>query len=149
MNQSTHVAGEQHLYTELQVFPRRLAEWRNLSSESYTLALSGRSYEQERVSRGTHFCGSSSVERVVTRILACPYFVQLQCLIDATYRFYLESAPDDQHYLLCFWRHEPLPSPFPQRLMYRYQFWKEYYRVKTDAIEDAEAQRATPAEGAA
>lgn len=139
--QGASAVGESHLYAELRTFPLRLAELTDLREESYTLALSSKPYDRDRISRGTKFCSASSVERVVVRILSHPYFLELQTLVACISCLYDGATPADKKLLRRFWRGESLSCPFPTRLLYRYQSLKEEWHVTTVALEEAEQAR--------
>jgi len=120
------------LAAELREFPARLRQFNTIRVYLYELPLSGRTYSSERVSRGTHFCGASPVERIVTRTLSHALFLDLEIRVHAGLTLYDEAADSDRALLLRMWKEGSAgSSSFPARLLSRYRVLKEDYHRGT------------------
>lgn len=117
---------------ELREFPARLAQWNAIRVYVYELPLSGRTYERARVSRGTHFCGASPVERMVIHTLSHALFLDLEVRVHAALTLYDEATEAERDLLLHVWRGGQLgSSSLPPSLLSRYRSLKEAYHRGT------------------
>jgi hypothetical protein len=116
---------EVSLYKELVSFPVLWSELLAIQDDAYNVMLSSPILShQNNISHCKKSSGGSRVERLVIRILASSYVVELEALVAACHALYEDSVLSDQHLLLSLWRREALTEPFPSRLLYRYSYFK-------------------------
>jgi hypothetical protein len=132
---------EVRLYKELISFPLFLAELLAIKEDAYSIPLSSPILShQNSISHSKKSSGGSRVERLVVRVLASSYVLELEQFVAACRTLFEESLPDDQEILLALWRGGEV-GEFPPRLLYRYDYFKEEARLHAGGY-DAETQDA-------